>query len=130
VQVEADARVGLAVGAKDGGQRGEHAGADEADVKGADFSAADAARLVEVALDVAEGAAGALEQLVAGVGEGYGAGGSEEEGMAEEIFEAANLLRERRLREMEALSGAAEVKLFRDGDEVAEVTKLDVVIHI
>jgi hypothetical protein len=39
--------------------------------------------------------------------------------MAENLFELADLLRERRLGEMEAKGGAAEVELFGDGDEVA-----------
>ena len=39
-------------------------------------------------------------------------------------------LRERRLRKMEPLGRATEVKLFGDGYEVAKVTQLDVVIHI
>jgi hypothetical protein len=130
VEVEADAGVGFAEGAEDGGEGGKHAGADEADVEGADFAAADAAGLVDVALHGAEGAVGAFEERFAGVGEGDGAGGAGEEWVAEEVFEAADLLGEWRLGDVETESGAAEVELFGYSDEVAEMAELDVLIHI
>ena len=47
-----------------------------------------------------------------------------EEADAEILLEPANLLTERRLRDVQALRGAPEVQLFRDGDEVTEVAKL------
>ena len=97
VQVEVDAGVGLAEGTEDSWEGGEHAGADEADVERADLAAADAAGFVDVALDVAQGAACALEEGDAGVGEGNGAGGADEESVAEDLFELADLLGERRL---------------------------------
>jgi len=49
---------------------------------------------------------------------------SMEEADAEVTLEATNLLTERRLRDVKALCGAAEVQLFRHGQEIAEVTKL------
>jgi hypothetical protein len=78
----------------------------------------------------AEGAVGTLEEGFAGVGEGDGAGGAGEEWIAEEIFEATDLLREWWLGDVEPEGCAAEVELFGYGDEVAEMTELDVLIHI
>lgn len=129
MQVQTDARVGLAVGAEHRREGREHGRADKADVERADFAAAYTAGLVEVALDVAEGAAGALEEGLAGGCECYGTRGAEEERVAEKLFEATDLLRERRLGEVETLGGAAEVELFGYGDEVAEVAELDLGIH-
>jgi putative acetyltransferase len=129
VEVEMDARVRPAIGAEDGGQGAEHGGADEADVERAELAAADGAGFVEVALDVAEGAPGAVEKGSARGGEADGARGAEEERRAEYLFELADLLRERGLGEVEAQGGASEVKLFGDGYEVAEVAKLDVFVH-
>ena len=130
VQVETDLGVGLAIGAEDGGEGGEHSGADKADVQRADFSAANAAGLVDVAIDVAERALSAFEEGGSGGGEGDGARGAVEERVAEDGFEFADLLGERRLREMETQGGAAEVEFFRYGDEVAEVAEFDLCIHI
>jgi hypothetical protein len=49
---------------------------------------------------------------------------SMEEADAEVLLEAADLLTERRLRDVKALRGSTEVQLFRDGDEVPEVAEL------
>jgi len=46
-----------------------------------------------------------------------------EETDAEVALEPANLLTERRLRDMKAPRRSTEVQLFCDGDEVAKVTK-------
>jgi hypothetical protein len=102
-----------------GWQRGEHAGAYEADAEEAYFTAAYAAGFVEVFLYAEQGAAGALEEYLACAGEADGAGGAGEEGVSEDLFELADLLGERWLGEMKALGGAAEVELFCYGDEVA-----------
>lgn len=130
VEMEADARVGFAEGTEDCGEGCEHAGADEADVEGADFAAADAAGLVDVALYGAEGTVGAFEEGFAGLGESDGAGGAGEERVAEEIFEAANLLREWGLGDVKPEGGAAEVEFLGYGDEVAEMAEFDILIHI
>jgi hypothetical protein len=129
MKVKTHAGVGGAILTEDGGQGGEHGRADEADVEGADFSAANAAGLFDVAMDIAEGALGAFEEVLAGGGEADGARGAVEERVAKDLFELADLLGERRLGEVETLGGTAEVQLFGDGDEVAEVAELDVSIH-
>jgi hypothetical protein len=117
--------------AEHGGQRGEHGGADEADAEEAEVSVADAAGFGEVFLNVAQGAAGAIEEDFAGGGEFDRARGSEEERVAEDLFELADLLREWGLREVKAIRGAAEVEFFGDGDEVAEMAEFYVaIIHI
>ena len=129
VQMEGDEGEGLGVGAEDGGECGEHAGADKAHVERADLAAADAAGFFEVALDVAEGAAGGLQEGFACSRQRDGAGGSGEEGVAEDLFELADLLGERGLGEVEAEGGSAEVQFLGDGDEVAEMAEFYVLIH-
>jgi hypothetical protein len=49
--------------------------------------------------------------------------------MAEDLFELADLLRERRLGQMETVGGAAEVELFGDRNEVTEMAQFDISIH-
>src|SRR5580765_3222481 len=49
--------------------------------------------------------------------------GAIEEGDAELALELANLLAERRLADVQALCGSPEMQVFRDGDDVAQVTK-------
>jgi hypothetical protein len=119
-----------AVEAEHGRERREHGAADEADAQEADFSAANAAGFVEVFLDVAKGAAGAVEEDFAGAGEADGAGGSGEERVADDVFELTDLLRERWLGEVKTLGGSAEVQLFGDGYKVAEMAEFDLSIHI
>ena len=75
-------------------------------------------------------AAGALKVDLASLREAYGTRGTDKERIPEQVFEAADLLRERRLGQMQAYSSTTEVELFRDGDEVAQVTELDVAIHM
>lgn len=76
---------------------------------------------IDGAFDLREGGAGVLEEAFAGGEEGHAARGAEEETHAELVFEAFDLAREGRLRDAEALGGAADVPLFGDGDEVAEL---------
>ena len=127
--VELDVDLGklAAVGAEHLRQRREHGRADEAYAEEADFATADAACVVEVFLDVMEGAAGAFEEDFFGAGEFDGSRGAGKGGEAEDGFELTNLLREGRLSKIETLGNAAEVELFRNGDEVAE---FNVAIHI
>ena len=106
------------VSAEHCGKGCQHAGADEADAEEADLAATDAAGFVEVFLNIAQGAAGSFEENVACAGEADGARGAGKKGVAEDLFELTDLLRERWLREMQALGGAAEVQLFGYGDEV------------
>jgi hypothetical protein len=72
-ELELDAWVEQAIAAEHGGDGGEHAGADEADAQGSDVSAADGAGFFDVFVDVAQGAAGTLEEDFAGGGELNGA---------------------------------------------------------
>ena len=75
----------------------------------------------------------ALEQRLAGGRELDAARGPVEERLPELGLEAADLLRERRLRDVQALGGAAEVPLLGHGDEVAQVPELHgsaLAIHI
>jgi len=51
---------------------------------------------------------------------------TEEEGRTETIFKLANLLAERRLREVKPLCSAGEAELLSDGNEIAKVAKLDI----
>jgi hypothetical protein len=77
-----------------------------------------------------QGAASAVEEDLAGAGEPDGSRGAGEEGVAEDLFELADLLGEWRLGEMEANGGATEVELFGDCDKVTEMAKLYILIHM
>ena len=70
-ELELDFGVETPVLAEHGGQRSQHGGADEADAEEAEVSVADAAGFGEVFVDVAQGAAGALEEDFSGGGELY-----------------------------------------------------------
>lgn len=111
-------------------QGSEHCGSDETDSQEALFAATDAARLVDVFLDVAESSPCAFQKDFAGAGKFYGTRCPEEEGITENLFELADLLREWGLGEVKAECCASEVQLLGDCDEVAQVAKLDVSIHI
>jgi hypothetical protein len=50
--------------------------------------------------------------------------------VADDVFELADLLGERRLGEVESLGGASEVEFFGDGDEVSEMAEFNLAIHI
>jgi hypothetical protein len=71
-----------------------------------------------------------VEEDFACSGEADGTRGSREQLVADDLFEFADLLRERRLSEMEAQSGTTEVKLLGDSDKISEVSKFNVAIHI
>ena len=79
-------------------------------------------------VDRGEDLAAALEQHLAGGRELDAARGAVEQRLAELGLEAADLLRERRLRDVQPLGGAAEVPLLGDGDEVAQVPELHVTL--
>ena len=130
VELKVDFGELFAVPAEHVGQRSQHAGADEANAQKACFAAAYAAGFIEVFLHVLQGAAGAVEECLAGAGELDGSRGAGEEAVAEDVFELADLLREGRLGKVEAACSSPEMKLFGNGDEVSEVAKLDVSIHM
>ena len=110
-----------------GGQRREHRvgrRAGEADGEAAVLAARGAARVLDRGVDGGEDLARALEQHLAGGRELDAARGAVEQRLSELGLEAADLLRERRLGDVQAFGGAAEVPLLGDGDEVAQVPEL------
>ena len=130
VQMKTHARVGLTVRTKDARETREHARADKANVERTYFPAADAARFVDVTLDVAQRAMRAFKERFADGSQADGSRGSVKEWIPEHLFELANLLRERWLAQVEAMRCASEVKFFRHRDEVTKVTQFDVDIHM
>ena len=102
---------------------GRRAGEPEAD--GALQTFADAAHVVLDRLELLEHPASALEQQLAGGVHRDVARGAGEQFDSQESFELADLLRQRRLRHPEALGRPAEVVLLGDGDEVAEMPRLE-----
>lgn len=124
VELEVHPGEGAAILAEHGGQRDEHAGADEAYAEEAFFATTYAAGFGEIFMYVAQRAAGTVEEDVTSAGELDCAGGADEEGIAENLFELADLLGQGRLGEMEAVRGMAKVKFLCHGDEVAEMAKL------
>ena len=121
-QVEHDAGQLLAQG---GGERGQQSRRCEEPVKPIGeapvLAARRAARVLDRGVDRGEDLAAALEQHLAGGRELDAARGAVEQRLAELGLEAADLLRERRLRDVQPRGGAAEVPLLGDGDEVAQV---------
>jgi hypothetical protein len=72
-----------------------------------------------------EGAARALQEGVAGGGQLHAAAGAAQKDGAHHLLELPDLLAQRRLRDVKPPRRPAEVQLLRDGDEVAEVAKLE-----
>ncbi len=111
-------------------QRGEHCRADKSNPQKAFLAATDAARLFHVLLHVAEGSPGSLEKDLSGAGEFYSTRCSEKELISKDLLELSYLLREWRLGKVKAQGGASKVQLLGDRYEVAQMTKLDISIHI
>lgn len=130
VQLKVHLWVKPAITAEHAGQGGEHCGSDESHSQEALFAATDAARLIDVFLHVAESSPCPLQKDFSSAGKFYGTRCSEEEGIAKNLFEFADLLREWGLGEVKTQRSASEVQLFRHGNEVAQVTKFNVSIHI
>jgi hypothetical protein len=114
------------------GEGGKHrvgAGTGESDGEASALAAGGAPRGVDGGEDLAP----ALEEHRAGRSELDAARGPVGQRFAELGLKAADLLRQRRLGDVKALGGAAEVPLLGDRDEVAEVSQLHgspVPIHI
>ena len=75
-----------AVLAEHGGERRQHAGADEADAQETYFATTDAAGFVQILLYVLQSATGAVEEDMAGAGELDGSRGAGEKGVPEDLF--------------------------------------------
>ena len=90
-------------------QTGEHCRTNEADFKHADFAARDTANGFQIFIDFVQCAAGAIDQSFSRGRQLHGARSAEKQGTSNLFFETANLLRERRLGEMEALAVSARV---------------------
>jgi hypothetical protein len=72
-------------------------------------------------VDGGEDRPGVLEEALAGGQQAHASRGALEQGGAELVLEAADLPGQRRLREVQAPRGAADVLLLGDGDEVVEL---------
>ena len=112
--------------AQHGRQPRKHAGSDESDSQETDFAPPYAARLLQVFIDFTQRAASMIEKGFARTGEFDGAGGSREQRVSNDLFQLADLLRQRRLRQMKAQRRATEMQLLGDSYEITEMTKLDV----
>ena len=113
--------------AQGGGERGEQSvrrGAGEADGEAAVLAAGGTAGVLERGVDGGEDLAAAFEQHLAGGRELDAAGRPVQQRLAEFGLEAADLLREGWLGDVQPRGGAAEVALLGDGDEVAQVSEL------
>ncbi len=111
-----------AVAAEHRWKKGQHAGADESHVEEPDFAATDAARDFDVIVDLAERAAGAIEEDFSGRREFDRTRGTGKERVTQHVFEFTDLLRERGLREVKATGGAPEVEFLGNRNEVAKMT--------
>ena len=95
----------------------------------ANLAAADSAGLFRIEAYVAQGSSRAFYKNFTGSSQCDRAGGAMKECDGEDFFQPLDLLRQRRLRQVQAFRGAAEVQLFRNGNEVAQVPQLNVFIH-
>jgi hypothetical protein len=68
---------------------------------------------------------GVGEQETSRAGEPDGARGANEQRDPDGFFELADLLAERRLGDVHSRSGASEMQLLGDGDEILELAQLD-----
>jgi hypothetical protein len=66
---------------------------------------------------------GLLEKRAARFGQFHAALVAHKEGDAEILFQLTDLTTQRRLRDVQLLSSLREVEVFRDGDEVSNVTQ-------
>jgi hypothetical protein len=130
VQLEVHLGIKPAIASQHRRQRSQHRGSNESYSQEAFLAATDAARLVHVLLHVAESSPCPVQENFAGAGKSYSARRPEEEWIAKDLFEFANLLREWRLSEMKAERCTPEVQLLCHGYEVSEMAKLDIAIHI
>src|SRR5690606_27195369 len=73
--------------------------------------------------DVGQGLAGFLEKQPAGVGQRHVPVAALEQAHPEFLFQGLDLLAQRRLGNAQHLSGAAEMQLLGDGDEIAQVAQ-------
>ena len=86
---------------------------------------ANAANSPDGLVSAGEQPAGLVEELGAGVGESHAVTIAEKQAQPERSLETSDGLRERGLAHERASSGAAEVKLLGDRNEVLKLTKLD-----
>jgi hypothetical protein len=118
VQRELDCRTTLLEDRQDLREDRVIGGGDETDIEETDFSAAGATGSVNGALDMGKHAARLFQEYLARPGKQYSSFSPVEERHPEILLQASDLLTQRRLRNLEALSGAAEVQLFGSNDEV------------
>src|SRR5580692_1090573 len=119
VQLQAHLWVQPAIASEHGRQRSQHRGSNEPDSQEALFAATDAARLFHVLLHIAQSSPCSLQKDFSRAGKFYRTRCPEEEWVAQDLFELADLLREGRLCEMKAQRCASEVQLLSYCDEVA-----------
>jgi hypothetical protein len=123
-QVEDHAGQGVAERVCELGQQLVGRRAGEADGEAPELAARRSLRVLGGAVDRGEDPARTREEHLAGGRELDAAGRAVQQRHAELGLEPADLLRERRLGDVQALGGAAEVALLGDGDEVTEVSEL------
>lgn len=123
VKTEIDAREFAAEGANDFREVAEHERGSGGDGELALFAGGCAANRLEGKARFGEEGAGAVPEEFAGWGETGGAGGAFEEAAIQAGFENLDVAREGWLRDVEPERGAAEVELFGDGHEVAEMAE-------
>ncbi len=82
------------------------------------------ARLLHVILNVPQRPARPVEEGCTCRGELHRPGGPHEQGAAHEVLQLPDLLRERRLREVQAPGRPAEMQFLGDRHEVPQVTQL------
>ena len=129
-QAQRDLRRLGANGPQQLGDERVHRRAHEADGEPADLAALDAPRLARRVLDRGENVARALQERRPGGGQLDLALVAQQQRRAHLLLEPADLLAQRGLGHVQPFRRAAEVQLFRDGHEVAQMAELHAVIMV
>ena len=92
------------------------------------FAALQTCRLFRRTIHLVDHLPGLFQEHFAGLRQADVAVVARQQTRADHLFQRLYLLAERRLRNPQALGGAAKVQLFRNGDKVTQVAQFD--IHI
>ena len=125
-QLDLDLGAAAAEALHDPGDDREQRRADEAHPQPAGLSGVDAPGGGHRDVELGQHRPGVAQERLAGGGQLDPAAGAVQQPAAELLLEPADLLAQRRLGDVQAGRGAAEVQLLGDGDEVTQLAKFHV----
>jgi hypothetical protein len=111
-------------------QRGEHGGTAEAYREKALLSAPQSAGHLHIVAELCDGVSRALQKELPDSGESHSARGSIKQGISKMTFQLPDLLAQRRLRHPQLCRCPSKMQGLGDGQEVAQMPELNLIIHI